>query len=206
MRKPGLFVSSIAVLGACGVVFAGPETMTFQSLAAGGAGTVFQGPTYVEGSFQVKNTSGSSSNAFGSHGIGSSSYAGSTGLFNNFVNGITELTKVGGGSFTLSSIDFAQVFASAGGTSPVNVVGTFSAGGTIALPTISIVALTTPVFMTYNFGSAWTGLSKVTWKQGFRYNQFDNIVVEPENLIPLPGGAAMAMVGMGVIGIRRRRG
>lgn len=191
--------SAVAVAFFATGVAATGQVMDFQGLQTAGTGFLRVGRLYVEDGFQVRTLPRTSLNGFLSPHTGNTFYfAGSTALFNNSSNGITELTQVGGGSFQLLSIDLSQLRRNSAIT-PVTFTGTYSSGGTV-----SMEAVLPPFsfgFTTYNFSSAWIGLEKVTWVQeALRLHQFDNITLVPA--IPLP---AMAAIGMGLIGVRRRR-
>lgn len=132
------------------------------------------GLTYTEKGFTLD--SGGSSTGFFSYGTQNINYAGSTTLFNNAIGGITPLTQVGGGAFTLSSIDLTNLFNNSNTPVPVTFTGTVSGGGTVTQSFRTDAVLST--LETFNFTN-FTNLVSVDWNQGFPFHQFDNINVTP---------------------------
>ena len=114
----------IATLLAVAGFNANAVVMDFNSLT-GNNGDVSRGQYYVEDGFQLDTTGAS---GFDSIHPGSLGYDNNTGFFNNNVNGVTILTKVGGGLFSLDSIDLDSL--NGGYHVTVNFIGTLLNGST----------------------------------------------------------------------------
>jgi len=160
---------------------AGPPSsgvvIDFESLAATGGSFTFL-TTYSEDGFTLVNASNpTGSFAFASpHTDNSAWFVSSTALFNNFVNGVTVLTREDGGVFDVESIDLAELPPF--GTSPRSVPFT----GIRADASTVMVTFTTdgPIgFETFAF-SGFTNLTSLSWVQVPLFHQFDNIVLDPK--------------------------
>ncbi len=157
---------------------AGPPSLgvviDFESLAATG-GDFTRLTTYSEDGFTLVNASDptGSSALVSPHTDNSRWFVSSTALFNNFVNGVTVLTKDDGGTFNVTSIDVSELppFGTAPRTVPFTgtrrdastVSATFTTDGPIG-------------FETFAF-SGFTNLTSLSWVQVSPFHQFDNIVV-----------------------------
>ncbi|WP_310484049.1 hypothetical protein [Chamaesiphon sp. VAR_48_metabat_403] len=132
------------------------------------------GTSYTEDGFTVSQV-GTQSSSLAVWGNQSTFYPGSTALFNNASGGVTRLTQVGGGAFTLSSIDLVDLFNEPRST-PVTFTGLKADTTTITQNfTTSEIGLTT-----FNFTN-FTNLVSVDWDQVFPFHQFDNINVSASN-------------------------
>jgi hypothetical protein len=134
------------------------------------------GLTYTEKGFTLSEPV-VNPNGFYSYGTQSINYAGSTTLFNYSTGGNTRLTQVGGGAFTLSSIDLTHLF-DFGNNTPMTVTfnGTVAGGGTVTQSFTTDSVLNT--LETFNFTN-FTNLVSVDWIQNNPFHQFDNINVTP---------------------------
>ncbi len=134
-------------------------------------------------------------------------YNGSTSFASDVVNGNTDivLTKNGGGSFNLKSIDLDWLNGPGSGNVPVNFTGTYANGGTIQA---NFLLDTSKGFETFDF-TGFEKLSSVSWKQEkspstlLGYHHFDNIVLEP---VPEPVTILGTLVAGALgIGIKRKQ-
>lgn len=139
------------------------------------------GTSYTEDGFTVSQP-GTQPYALFAFGTQSRSYPGSTALFNNNRDGVTRLTQVGGGAFTLSSIDLADLFND-GSQAPVTFTGLRADSSTT---TQSFVTDNLSGLQTFNF-SNFTNLVSVDWTQDtFSGHQFDNINVSSSTTTAVP--------------------
>jgi hypothetical protein len=143
-------------------------------------------PSYTEDGFTITN------DAVSRYGINTpdqllaywgtqfSGFAGSTALFNNTAATTTNLAQVGGGAFSLSSIDLADLF-DAGDPTTINFTGNIAGGGTVSqsFTTDSLKGLKTFTF------SNFTNLASVDWTVA-SYMQFDNINVSAAGTTAVP--------------------
>jgi hypothetical protein len=135
------------------------------------------------------------------------SWAGATGLFNCLPNGLTTLTQVGGGPFSLDSIDMAPCNCGSGyGAPSVVFQGTRMDGTTVASPAFAVPDIMS--FATYSFaGMGFVDLQSVSWYHNAPYEQFDNITLEatpePSSALLLAAGLAAALA---MVRARRARG
>ncbi len=121
-------------------------------------------------------------------------------MFNNTPGGTTQLSKIGGGTFDLFSIDLAKI----DGTSFGNVTFTRDGGHS---QTFVSSGLSTPE--TFLFDSGFVGASSVSWTQplsSLEFHQFDNININNNiSSVPIPAAAFMfAPALLGFLGLRRK--
>lgn len=195
-----LIVSLAVLASAMGFALsASANVMTFDSLAHADADAVDAGLTYAEDGFQVATTG----LGFGSWGTQSDFYAGSTGLFNNNDSGVTVLSKVGGGAFSLSSIMLADEFFYAGYTPSVSVTfDGLTAAGTHVFQSFTLASVDGVLnTQTFTFGSEFSNLVAVSWANDADFHQFDNI-----NVSPVPAPAAIFLMGSSLLGLFGYRG
>lgn len=133
-----------------------------------------------------------------------------------------EMTKSGGGTFSLISFDGAELFVSPPGGFPnaelIRVVGNLFGGGTISndFALDGVIDGTGGVadFQGFAFGPAWTNLTSVVWdgflNAGGRASiSIDNIVVDAPAGVPEPSTLFAVGVSMGLAALarcRRRQG
>ncbi len=172
--------------------------LDFESLsgasALAGAGSTFISDTHSEGGFTL------ASSAFASWGASSNNYAGSTALFAMFDSDMTTLSRNGGGAFSFDSIDLGEAFSS-GGTASVTFTGQRADGSTVA----NMVDLDGQFgFETFGF-TGFNNLVSLSWSQGTIYTQFDNILLRSPAVVPVPGSVVLGAIGLGIVGLVRRR-
>ena len=168
----------------------------FQSLEQAGDDVVNVGTTYAEDGFTFTQGAGDPF-PFAVYGTAEARYPGSTALFNNTVNGSIILTKDGGGLFSISSIDLANL------NIPINTSVTFT--GTYADATTTQQIFNFDSFgalSTFAFNPSFTGLSSLQWTQDSPFHQFDNLVLDE---VQVPEPASLLLVGVGAAGAAPRR-
>ena len=120
------------------------------------------------------------------------------------------LTKVGGGTFSLQSFDFAGF---PGGEMPFSVVGTYADTTTITQNFSPDGLLDGPGgvddFQTFTMVGVWSNLVAVTWNHtgaGTVSGLFalDNIVVDGAAAVPLPSSVLMGLGLLGGLGVAMR--
>ncbi len=132
---------------------------------------------------------------------GGQNYTGSTALFADGPNSTITMSRVGGGAFTLSSMQLANLFT--GTTSmPLTFTGTKVGGGTVTneFTFDGSDALQTDTFV------GFTDLLTVSWVQGADFgnpHQFDNIDVTPLSTAAVPG--PMAALPFALMALKRRK-
>ena len=144
------------------------------------------GSTYQEDGFQLTG------NLWTIRPNSGTRYTGTTSFFNDTVNGVTTLTKIGGDLFSLDNIDLD-------GYNQLAANVTFV--GTLLNNTTTSVTFTTNAsygLQTFAFSSAFDNVKSVSWTQASPYHSFDNIVVNAAQ-VPEPG--TMAMLGLGLLGV-----
>ncbi|MCW5624067.1 MAG: PEP-CTERM sorting domain-containing protein [Burkholderiales bacterium] len=198
---------SIAVLmSVLAMPTAGAVVLDFESLAHNDADAIYLGPSYVESGFTLTSSVDPlfADQAFGVWGSGSSSFNGSTALFNANAGFVTRLTLTadGGEPFALESIDVGPLFNDGAVGDVVTIFGLTADGITVS-ENVTFGPELAP--RTHVFGDAFASLTSVSWEQSGQLHQFDNVVLttaipEPGNLLLLAGGLLVLAGGM-----RRRR-
>ena len=181
----------------------GQTVLTFSSLDSAGNGYRFlSSPVYAEGGFQIRASTGFCTQQTPSSGP-SDFYAGSTGLANCYANGLNTLTKVGGGTFSLNSIDLAPFAFSYGGNALVSFLGTTNASPL----SVSFRTPTKLQFQTFAF-TGWDNLTSVSWRHLAPYHQFDNITLDTPAPIVTPEPTTIVLLAFGLLAVAgmRRRG
>lgn len=172
------------------------SVISFDSLEQ--SGTTYQFVTsYTEAGFSFTSTS----NSFGSAQQGNVGwYFGSASLFNNTSGATTTLARVGGGAFSLNSIDLAPVSTGWGLGATISLVGHLNGGGTVNQ---SFLVDDGYFFQTFAL-TGFTNLDSVTWVQASPYHQFDNLVIDGAT-VPEPSAALLVGLALTGLGLVRRR-
>jgi hypothetical protein len=134
-------------------------------------------------------------------GLDEGRFPGSTALFNDTIGGSITLTRNGGGTFAISSIDFSEL--NGPGVAFVNIVGTLLGGGTIS----QLIELDGVFGLeTFFFGGSWTNLVSISWTQDSPFHQFDNIQLsEVSAPVPVPAAGLLLLGGLATLVAARRR-
>lgn len=195
MRKLALLVTLPAALFAAGVAQA--ATVDFEDLGvapgtqlnpASGVSQDSRGYTFTPG---PNDTSGLNDLHFHNQdGIGDN------GTTNLGTHDDVVMTKVGGGTFSLSAFDFAGFISE----TSVDLVGILSGGGSL---NVSFVADGVPsTYQTFNL-VGWNNLLSVTWTKptdGANGFFLDNIVTTSRGGVPEPGSWIMMLAGFFIVG------
>jgi len=107
------------------------------------------------------------------------------------------LSKIGGGAFSLLSIDLAELLRVGGTSRSITFTGVKADGS----PSVSESFTFTANWQTFAFNSSFANLSSVRWTQSSnatRSLQFDNIKV---SAVPEPAVCAMLMAGLGLLAL-----
>ena len=172
-------MNMMAIAGLLGAsVYA--EIIDFNSLAHNDAINTLVGSQYIEGEYQFDALGGTEFHTMGMQG---NQYTGSTALHMDDAFGVIQMSKVGGGTFDLISIDLAEYF----NYSSSDVTFTRDGGHSQTFTTTESAGGYTPE--TFIFDSGFKEVTTVTWVQEPSYHQFDNV-----NVIPEP--ATLAFVGI----------
>lgn len=171
--------------------------LDFQTLGSAGTGLTNVADGYTEDGFKFLNTTlPNLSDSFGVWQNSSGAFAGSTALFNQWQDAVTQLSAVGGGAFDASQISLASLNLSPL-PNTVTFVGTRADSSTV---TNAITMSNPSQLLTYNF-TGMTNIVKLEWSQAFPFHQFDNVVVV--NSVPEP--ATVSAIALGIVALARRR-
>ncbi len=170
--------------------------LDFNTLTASGSSLVNVADGYTEDGFKFLNlTIPNAADSFGVWQTGSSAFAGSAALFNQWQDAVTQLTQINGGAFDVASIQLASLNLSPL-PNTVTFKGTRADNSTV---TQAITMVNPSVLTTYAF-SSMNNLVKLEWAQSIPFHQFDNISVNP-----VPEPATVAVLGLGALALVRRR-
>lgn len=197
---------ALTIVGLVAASPAGAQTITFNGNACVG-NTVFPGATYIESGFQFAFAGPQPAIASAAWCSDYEAYAGSAAIFNNFNASTTTLSRVGGGTFSLSSIDLASIQFE-GSSGSVQFTGNLFGGGTVTSTKSwsAAGAGASPTFSTSAFDASWTNLSSVVFEQSVHAFQFDNVVLSSSTTtVPEPSTVALMTAGLLALGVATRR-
>jgi len=172
--------------------------LTFESLSSPDDNFSI-GRTYTEQGFILDDISTTSAFGFASWGTSNMFFSGSTALINNNDAGLTRLSQVGGGAFSLGNIDLVMLYP---GFTDDGADVTFTGITTDNSIVTQSFHVADAGVQNFSFSSNFTNLSSVTWTDGAMYHQFDNINVAA---VPEPESYAMFLAGLGLLGFAARR-
>lgn len=195
--KKTILAAALALASLGFAAQASAAVIDFEALAHD-ADVAYVGYSYAEDGFLLSNLNTSGFD-FSTWGSTSDFYTGSTALANDNDGGLTQLSQIGGGLFSLSSISLAALYPSITEDSvEVSFTGLLGNGSTVS-QTFMVAAGMPQVF---NFDSSFTNLASVSWANNAMYHQFDDINVVA---VPEPESYAMLLAGLGLIGALARR-
>lgn len=168
----------------------------FEALAHDDDQVADAGHLYQEQGFALSNAGNF---PFATFGARLAEFVGSTALINDNDDGLTVLSRVGGGRFSLSSIDLAELVAD-----PGLVYSVIFNGLTADQQTVSQSFMLDGLFgaQTFAFDTGFANLLSVSWANSAAYHQFDNLSL---SAVPEPGSAALVLAALGLLGLRRAR-
>ncbi len=170
------------------------QTLTFDGL---GCNLIPVAAPYIEAGFSI---SAGPTAAVGEELFQNCSGVNNPGIGVNFFADIGTLTRVGGGAFSISSIDLFNAF---GETANVMFTGILNGGGSV-MTTAGVTASLT----TFLFGAGWDNLVSLQWDQNENASVVDNIHLSTSSQETVPEPATMTLLASGLMGIaatRRRK-
>ena len=174
-----------------GFVSANSIVIDFQSLEHEDAEFVTFGSQFSEDGFLLTEGNGEQ---MGTVGTLESRFSGSTAVAGVSSSALYILTRQGGGSFDLQSIDLAEFSTTEGEPISVNFTGILS-DGNVASQSFSLDG-TAFAAETFTFDSSFDSVVALVWQQSSPGHQFDNIVIsqipEPSSFVILSAVAVLA--------------
>lgn len=192
MLKRSLF--GLAIIAAAG---AQAQLIDFENLPNSDPNFTLQGDSVISGGFKFASTTHvGEMDSVASWGSGMSLYTGSVAIFANYIDDSMLMTKVGGGAFNVTSIGMADVFLAAGPWT-VTLIGTRADTSTV---TETVNVTTGNVLTNYSLSNMTNIVSMKIDDTANTSMQLDNIAT---TAVPEP--ASMAVLGLGVAAVLRRR-
>lgn len=173
----------------------------FESLRHDDAGISNHGSIYQEDGFTFAGQHTSFQSNYATLGTQESRFAGSTALAARVIDMNTHLTYAGGGEFSITSIDLANL------NFPDNVTLEFIGTKRDFTNVRQIVQFNSFGHLTtIMFGSQFTDLISLDWTSGrFQAHQFDNLVLTPEETVTtVPEPASLLLLGSGMLALCAR--
>ncbi len=191
-----------AAIIAANAVQAGATTVTFNELTTPGLQTY---ASLDSGGLHFTNSNGSSGAllVWGTSDVSFNADPGRATLSNNYGGTTTTVTKVGGGTFSLGSIDLADVYNNAFGG---DVLFSFTTGTGTTTQVVSLDNLVGLQTFVFNIGGL-TSFSYLPQTTQGPWIQVDNVVFDTfvTGAVPEPESWAMMIAGLGLVGAVMRR-
>jgi hypothetical protein len=182
-------LTSFSVLSTLAIAPAQAVILNFESLAQNNSTLNEAGTSYTENGFTLSQP-GTQQYPFYTLGSTSTQYPRSTALINGNISGVTRLTQVGGGSFTLSSISLTAYRITGSPFEPILLPVTFKGTKTDAtIVSRTVIVDGIPQSLNTFLFSDFTNLTSVEWTQTQQPSvlaEFDNINVTASAAVPEP--------------------
>lgn len=192
-KFPGLLVVGFVA----GSMTVHASVIDFEALASAGSGWTTVFPPFTEDGYQLSASNGNFTSAQSGN---IAWYAGSTGLFNNYLGATTTLSSTAGVPFDLVSIDLARLSTERASGAAVTFVGGQTGGGSASQTFTVGDAL---AFQSFSFSSDFRDLLFVTWMQTVPEHQFDNININV-SAVPIPSTAWLFGTTLAGLGLARK--
>lgn len=129
-------------------------------------------------------------------------WAGSKGFWSMTPEGGIRLTRTGGGTFAIKSIDLSMLENFSGFEYGLGFTGYFADGSAVYRGFLLPTAPDVLPFASYAFGPEFGHIVALEWYQGLTFHQFDNIIV---TATPEPATVVLLATGLLVLAAAARR-